>query len=332
MSNETLTNGATGRCLVIVHGRDFKPSRKDLLGLIDNALAAGIERDYPDLVGAYLGLTKELAYYGDLTNEILIRQGKTYDEQLDIGDRRNAFHLLKQIDKRKKFNLQRYDNLPGKSAVAEFAAGIAAPLLGAVGLANSMITKLAKDLGEYWNAKSDYGRKLRQRVSDALCAALDRGDQVMLISHGMGCIVAYDVLWQLSHGPELSGRYSDRKIDAWLTLGAPLGDNVIRKKLLGAKNKNGKRYPHNVVSWHNVSAEDDYYCHDNRLANDFKAMLRDKLVSCIRDYQIYNLAVRYGKSNPHSSVGYYIHPRVSQLIADWMKQGEEASAGSMSIP
>jgi hypothetical protein len=77
------------------------------------------------------------------------------------------------------------------------------------------------------------------------------------------------------------------------------------------------------VSWHNVSAEDDYCCHDNTLANDFKAMLKDKMVSCIRDYQIYNLAVRYGKSNPHSSVGYYIHPRVAQLIVDWLNQDGE---------
>jgi len=145
----------------------------------------------------------------------------------------------------------------------------------------------------------------------------------MLVSHGTGCIIAYDVLWQLSHDPDFSAKYADKKLDVWLTLGAPLGDSVITKKLLGAKDKSGKRDPTNIVSWHNVSAEDDYCCHDNTLANDFKAMLKDKLVSCIRDYQIYNLAVRYGKSNPHSSVGYYMHPRVSQLIADWLMQGVE---------
>jgi hypothetical protein len=323
MSNESFTSGASSRSLVIVHGRDFKPSGEELLHLIDNALAAGLERDHPDLLPQYHGITKDLAYYGDLTNEFLLGIGKTYDEQLDVGDRRNAFHLLKQIDKRKKFSVQRYDNLPGKSAVPEFAAGIAGPLLSAVGLASSMITKLAKDLGAYWNKKSSYGAEVRKRVRDTLRAALDRGDRVMLISHGTGCIIAYDVLWQLSHDPEFREQYADKKIDFWLTLGAPLGDNVIRKKLFGAKNKTEKRYPKNIVSWHNVSAEDDYCCHDNTLANDFKQMLKDKLVSCIRDYQIYNLAIRYGKSNPHSSVGYYIHPRVSQLIADWLAQESE---------
>jgi hypothetical protein len=321
MSSETYTSGTSGRSLVIVHGRDFKPTGKELLGLADSALAAGIERDCPDLLPAYGAATRELAYYGDLANAFLISRGGSYDEQLDIGDRRNSFHLLRQIDKRKKFSVQRYDNLPGKSAVAEFTAGIAGPVLGAVGLASALIKKVAKDLGEYWNTKSDYGAQVRERVRDTLRAALDRGDQVMLISHGTGCVVAYDVLWQLSHDPEFSEQYADKKVDVWMTLGAPIGDNVIRKKLLGANDKKGKRYPRNILSWHNVSAEDDYCCHDNTLANDFKPMLNNKLVSCIRDYQIYNLAVRYGKSNPHSSVGYYIHPRVTQLITDWLNQG-----------
>ncbi len=321
MRSETYTSGTSGRSLVIVHGRDFKPSGKDLLELIDSALAAGVERDRQELLSDYHGLAKELAYYGDLSNALLERKGGKYDEQLDIGDRRNAFHLLKQIDKRKKFSVQRYDNLPGKSAIAEFVADIATPVLGAVGLASTLIGKVAKDLGEYWNAKSDFATQLRQRVRDTLCTALDRDDQVMLISHGTGCIVAYDVVWQLSHDPEFSEQYADKKIDVWLTLGAPLGDAVIANKLLGAKDKAGKRHPKNIVSWHNVSAEDDYCCHDNTLANDFKAMLKEKLVSCIRDYQIYNLAVRYGKSNPHSSVGYYMHPRVTQLIADWLAKG-----------
>ncbi len=321
MSSHAYKSGTSGRSLVIVHGRDFKPSGKDLLDLLDTALAAGVERDYPEALDDYRSLNKELAYYGDLTNAFLIEQGGHYDEQLDIGDRRNALHMLRQIDKRKQFGIQRYDKLPGKSAIAEFAADIAAPVLGVVGFANPLIAKVAKDVAAYWNPKSDYGAQVRQRVRTTLCAAMDRGEQVMLISHGTGCIVAYDVIWELSHDPEISAQYAERKLGVWLTLGAPLGDSAVRKKLLGAKEKVAKRYPRIVLSWHNLSAEDDYACHDNTLADDFKTMLKEKLVSSIRDYQIYNLTVRYGKSNPHSSAGYYIHPRVSQIIADWLAQG-----------
>ena len=75
-----------------------------------------------------------------------------------------------------------------------------------------------------------------------------------------------------------------------------------------------------------MSAEDDYACHDNTLADDFRLMLDQRMVSVVHDYQVYNLAVRYGKSNPHSSLGYYIHPRVAKIIADWMQIGQVSEA------
>lgn len=320
MSARTTTSRTSDKSLVIVHGRDFKPPRDVLLQFIDSALSAGIERDYPELANSYSGLNRDLAYYGDLTNEYLIEKGGHYDERLDIGDRKNAYHLLKLIDRKKKFGVHRYDNLPGKSAIPEFAADIAAPVLGAIGLGNPLIARVAKDLAEYWNRKSDFGERIRERVRTALCTAMERGDEIMAISHGTGCIVTYDVLWELSHDAEYADKYADYKIDVWLTLGAPLGDSSVRKKLSGAREKVRERFPQNVLSWHNVSAEDDYTCHDNTLCDDYKKMLKEKLVSCVRDYLVYNLAIRYGKSNPHSSVGYYIHPRVSNILADWLKQ------------
>ena len=46
---------------------------------------------------------------------------------------------------------------------------------------------------------------------------------------------------------------------------------------------------------------------------------QQRQVSAVHDYRIFNLAVRYGKSNPHSSVGYFIHPRTSKLVTDWLQ-------------
>jgi hypothetical protein len=46
--------------------------------------------------------------------------------------------------------------------------------------------------------------------------------------------------------------------------------------------------------------------------------MSQRLVSTVTDYRVFNHAVRYGRSNPHSSVGYYIHPRVSKIMADWI--------------
>ena len=320
--------GERGPALVYVHGRDFKPAADELLELVIAAMAAGIERDSPEMLVAFHALEKRLAYYGDIGNAWLRESGKHYDERLDIGDRWHALQELRGVQKRKHFGVSRYDRLPGKNAMAEFAADLAAPILGSIGLAGKLIGLVARDISEYWNTSSDFGPRVRERVRSAIGDAMARSSRIMLVSHGTGCIVAYDVLWQMSHDPQYSARYQNLKIDQWVTLGAPLGDNSVRKRLLGAQSKGRTRYPTNVLAWHNVAAEDDYMSHDNTLSDDYREMLKLRLVSSIRDYRIYNLAVRYGKSNPHSSAGYLIHPRVSKIVSDWLRQNDPVSLPS----
>lgn len=314
-------SGSSKRVLLLVHGRDFKPRVEDFNDLTVSAMRSGIERDCPEMVDQFNTLDKRLSYYGDLSNEFLASKGLRYDEALDVGDRRNALIKIRALDKKKNFSVNRYDRLPGKSAITEFFADVVAPLAGRLGLSSMLMRKVGVDLDEYWNTKSDFAHNIRERVRASICEVLDSGSQIMLVTHGTGCIVVYDVLWQLSHDAQYAEKYRERKIDVWLTLGAPLGDSMVRRRLLGAKKRGVERFPSVVVSWHNVSAEDDYVSHDNTLADDFKAMLRQKQVSFIRDYRVYNLTVRYGKSNPHSSIGYLAHPRTAQIISEWLQQG-----------
>jgi hypothetical protein len=323
MTSPTTVNGEPGRTLIIMHGRDFKPAAETFMDISLSAITTGIDRDHPERRKEFDDLTKHLAYYGDLSNEWLAEQGREYDEQLDIGDRRNALQKLSTISRKKNFGVNRYDRLPGKTALTEFAADVIAPVLGVIGLSKTLISGVASDLGEYWNDDSELAEKIRRRVRDALCAALKRDDKILLLSHGTGCIVAYDVLWQLSHDPAYAEEFSQNKVDTWLTLGAPLGDSMAKRRLLGAKEKGRMRYPSNVVTWHNVSAEDDYLSHDNTVRDDYKAMMKQRQVSSIRDYRIYNMCVRYGKSNPHSSIGYLVHPRCAQIICDWLSQTQQ---------
>jgi len=314
-------HGEAGSSLVLVHGRDFKPAADQYFDFATAALAAGIARDFPGEMDTYYGLARRLCYYGDLTNQLLTRQGKYFDEVLDIGDRRNALTQLKLLEKRKDFGVRRYDGLPGKTAVNEFAADLMAPLLASLGFSKPLVARQSMDVAEYWFGKNEFASSVRARVRHKIAAALENNERVLLMSHGTGSIVSYDVLWQLSHDDNYVHKFSGKKIDTWVTLGSPLGDVMVRRRLFGAKEKGRRKYPDNIVTWQNVSAEDDFLCHDNTLADDFKPMLKQRMVSSIRDYKIYNLAVRYGKSNPHSSLGYFIHPRVSQIIVQWLKSG-----------
>jgi hypothetical protein len=129
------------RSILIVHGGDFKPPQEVYMDEASTALRAGVQRDYPDHVEAFGKVGIELAYYGDLGNAYLRSKGRHYDEQLDIGDRRNALENLRKIPQRKRFGLQQYDKLRGKSAVPEAIADVASPLLGMLGLTTVLVRR-----------------------------------------------------------------------------------------------------------------------------------------------------------------------------------------------
>jgi hypothetical protein len=311
------------RSILIVHGGDFKPPEEVYKDEASTALGAGVQRDYPDHVEAFGQVGIELAYYGDLGNAYLRSRGRHYDERLDIGDRRNALESLKKIPQRKRFGLQHYDKLRGKSAVPEAIADLAAPLLGMLGLTMPLVSLVAKDFALYLRGNTDFTEQVRARVRDKLCELLRRGDKVMLMSHGTGCAVAYDVLWQLSHEERYRDEFGSSKVEVFMTLGSPISDNMIRKRLLGARRRSTERFPTNIITWENLSAEDDYVCHDKTVADDLKAMMREHVISSINDYRVYNHAMRYGKSNPHCSLGYFIHPRVAKIVVEWIRRTED---------
>ena len=269
------------RSILFVHGSDFKPPAEVFLDEASTALRSGIERDFPDSVELLGSLDLELAYYGDLGNELLRAHGKHYDEQLDIGDRRNALETLRKIPQRKRFGLRQYDSLRGKSAIPEAIADVASPLLGALGLTAPLVSMVARDFAIYLRGNTEFTEQVRGRVRSKLCEMLNRGDQLLLMTHGTGSFVAYDVLWQLSHDERFNADYSGAKVDLWMTLGSPISDDKLRKRLLGARRSGKARYPTNIITWQNISAEDDYVCHDKTVADDLKAMMREHVISSI---------------------------------------------------
>jgi hypothetical protein len=321
--DDTKTNHSR-RSILFVHGSDFKPPAEVFLDEASTALRSGVERDFPDNVELLDSVDLELAYYGDIGNELLRAHGKHYDEQLDIGDRRNALETLRKIPQRKRFGLRQYDSLRGKSAIPEAIADVASPLLGALGLAMPLVSMVAKDFAIYLRGNTEFTEQVRERVRSKLCGMLNRGDQLLLMTHGTGCFIAYDVLWQLSHDERFNADYSGAKVDLWMTLGSPISDDKLRKRLLGARRSGKARYPTNVITWQNISAEDDYVCHDKTVADDLKKMMREHVISSINDHRIYNHTLRYGKSNPHCSLGYFIHPRVAKIVVEWLQASNGA--------
>jgi hypothetical protein len=311
MNNSTDTQPP--RKLVLVHGRGYKPSAGFLKQIWTDSLTAGLKRDYPDALAAFTDVDISIVHYGDLLATWMERAGQSVDPDLDKKDREKALAEMASFDRAKRFRRVNYDQLPGKSSFGEFIADISMPLAHSLGAGEKAMRKLLPELLAYWQDTDGFGSTLDQRMIGALTQAFAGGGSTMVIAHCMGSVAAYNSMWTLSRELGMAA-----KVDRFVTLGSPLADETVKKRLKGSDLKGPERFPANIVHWTNLSAEDDYVCHDETVANDYQAMVDEQIVSRIEDVHIYNLAVRFGKSNPHSSLGYLIHPRMATVMNDWL--------------
>lgn len=303
-----MTTAVTQPLIVAVHGSGHKPDENEYRALWEAALRAGIAREDVKHIASFEAADFQLVYFGDLLEPL----HPDSDPRTDIVDRRRIVSELAELDKAKRFRRSTYEQLPGKSPLREFVADIASPLLRLIGMGRRAIGQAVPELRAYWQNENNFATQIDARLDVALGDALSQERKVILISHGFGCVPTYNALWRLDQTqPNLAGR-----IDAWLTLGSPLSDDTVRASLAGASKPPEKRYPTNVLRWHNIAAEDDFFCHDETVANDFSDMLSRRLISEIADYRIYNIACRFGKSDPHHSAGYLAHPRIARLLIE----------------
>lgn len=304
---------SSDRSIVLVHGHGPQPDADALRHLWCAALRAGLQRDQPALTAQFDSVDVVMPYYADAYPA---PRAQSYDAALDLIDRKQVLQTLASFDKPRRFRRSYYDALPGKSALPEFLADVGAPLARGVGLGKAALRKRLPESAHYWHKEAAYQEQLQRTLIDVLAPRLSSGQRVLLIAHGFGAVVAYDSLWQISHGSEPNSELA--RLHTWLTLGAPLADNTVRRQLSGHGEPDERRYPSNILHWHNVAAEDDAICHDETVANDFAPLLAQQRIHSIDDHLIYNLSVRFGRSDPHDSLGYLVHPKVTGLLADWL--------------
>ncbi|MCH8153029.1 MAG: hypothetical protein IH830_11750 [Planctomycetes bacterium] len=307
------------KVIFFVHGRSFKPPKAKLKRLWFDAVEAGLDRDFPpSRLAAFKRVKKEFVYYGKISNTFL-KKAANKPANFNTDDSASRHITLKQLKAyaADQFTERTYNKLPGKSAAGEALADLFGGVAAFFHVSDPLIEAIAPDMREYWNFESQFGSDVRETLSTPLARALRNGHKVLLLSHSLGTMIAYDTLWKFSYYSEYKD-IRNKKVDLLVTLGSPLGDETVKRNLKGAKAPGSRRYPTNIRRWVNVAAEDDYVAHDEKVRNDFKGMLKHDLVESIRDHRIYNLAVRHGKSNPHHGAGYLINPKVTELIANWI--------------
>jgi hypothetical protein len=173
----------------------------------------------------------------------------------------------------------------------------------------------ATEINRYFNNTDNAASKIRDLLKQTLRPMLEKQDDVLLIGHSLGAVVAYDTLWELSRQEGLKG-----KID-FLTLGSPMGMHYIHRRLLGMSGQGEKSYPDLIRHWINLSAEGDVTALNQNLKESFHPMLEQGLVESIEDHchGIYNYFRSDEGLNCHRSYGYMVSPAVGSIIADWWK-------------
>jgi hypothetical protein len=167
--------------------------------------------------------------------------------------------------------------------------------------------------------------EIRAMLKVPLLAAWDAGEQVLLIGHSMGSVIAYDTLWELSREAR-----DPRQVDLLMTLGSPLASRLIFENLRGADRPGDARYPANIRRWENFSAHAEMTSLRPHLARYFGQIVTLGLTESLVDHtDVYNHFRGDIGLNVHKSYGYLMSPQVAGAIADWLL-GDGAPAQSTS--
>ena len=154
--------------------------------------------------------------------------------------------------------------------------------------------------------------KIDKRLVDLLKKY--KNDEILLIAHSMGSIIAFDVL---------SFVYPKTPIHTLVTMGSPLGAPFVVSRIAeySKKYNNGKvkiQTPEVVYkNWYNFSDIRDNIAMDFVLSDDFAENSKgvkviDKLV-----YNDYKIAKQI---NPHKSFGYLRTPEFIEVLKDFIEQ------------
>lgn len=182
-------------------------------------------------------------------------------------------------------------------------------------VANERLEVHLRDLRRYQRNDNGIADHARQMLKIPLRAAAESGRPVLLIAHSMGSVIAWDALWQLSRRDG-----EDVRLDTLLTMGSPLGQRFVQRRLLGFHERGERRYPGGIGRWINLAAVGDLTAVDPTLADDFAAMPKLGLVGSIEDHGILNGFRLHGVLNVHAEYGYLANPVTAGLVADWWRR------------
>ncbi len=175
------------------------------------------------------------------------------------------------------------------------------------------------ELEVYFNENCETNEKackLRDEINSRLISLLEKykNDEIFLVAHSMGSIIAFDVLSFLA---------PDIRVNTFVTMGAPLGAPFVLSRI--ARLNKSKLQEHiklqtpEAVSkhWYNFADIKDSIAIDYKLSDEFKA---NKKGVKVQDFLVLNTYQINGKPNHHKSFGYLRTPEFINVLIDFINE------------
>jgi glycerol-3-phosphate dehydrogenase len=302
------------RVVIGIHGLGNKPSAPILETWWKQSLLEGVNRDGSSLTD----IEFKLIYWADILHPL--------PEDPQVSDVDSPLYLQDPYIPAMKPSPPNPHNLRQK--VFEFLENrISRVLLNEdlsinyQSVTDGLIKKYFQDLEAYYSDEINSVISSAEKSRDLIRARLHdvlkehRHDDVMLIAHSMGSIVAYDVL----------DLYPELHVDTLVTIGSPLGLPVVIGRIEAERTHaeaTGRSLPTPDTvksSWHNLADLEDNVAFDFKIADDYQDNrfgVRPHDMQVINDYQYRR------KRNPHKSYGYLRTPEMASILAKFVSVRE----------
>lgn len=299
------------KVIIAIHGLGNKPPKEQLVTWARMSIEEGIHN-----AGANIQTPKmELVYWADILYD--------HPEDPNIKDRRNPYFLDEMYTKapgnfkvesheiRKRF-LYSVKKLAYKIFLNENYelryAFVSQKLLH--NYFHELEIYFTKNCKEKVDINCDAKKEIQNRLVEML--RKHHNDEVMLVAHSMGTIIAFDVLSFIA---------SETHIKTFVTMGSPLGVPFVISRIARQSKKKNKGHiklqtPEAVYkNWYNFSDIEDKIAIDYKLSDDFAA---NSLGVKVTDKLVTNNYAMNGIFNPHKSYGYLRTPEFIRALTEFL--------------
>lgn len=185
-------------------------------------------------------------------------------------------------------------------------------------ISDTIIRRYFNDLEIYYSGsildiKNNESFKAGELIRERLYSLLNdhRNDEIMLIGHSMGSIIAYDVLTFLA---------PDIRINTFVTMGSPLGLPAVISRIAAEGRQRGignqlTTPPGVNGKWYNFSDLHDKVSFNYKLSDHYFKNIHGIKPA---DILIVNNYESDGVRNPHKSFGYLRTPEFSEILNEFI--------------